>query len=145
MKRLGQLCGAAFLPGKRQMVQNRKMRDLHPLGQHLRQPVPQQLVGGQNLARDNPEDRGHTTVGLQQVPSETGHVLKGVGKVEVTGLLKFAALLLVQNLKQQGPGLLIGQWGIVELFHLAIETKYRRRAGGDMQVTGTLLLHHLEQ
>ena len=56
MKRLGQLRRGAFVVDPRQVVQDREMRQLHPLGQHLGDAVARQLVGHEQLAEQGNRD-----------------------------------------------------------------------------------------
>ena len=51
MKSAGQLGGGAFLVQTGQMVQHRKMRQLHTFGQRLGYAVTRQLVGHEQLAK----------------------------------------------------------------------------------------------
>ena len=46
-----QLGRGAFITGVCQMVQYAKMRQLHPLGQHLSDPCTRQLVGHEQLSK----------------------------------------------------------------------------------------------
>ena len=56
MKRAGKLGRRAFITDTRQMVQNRKMRKLHPARQNLGNPGAGQLIGSEQLSEQGNRD-----------------------------------------------------------------------------------------
>ncbi len=84
-------------------------------------------------------------MGIEHIAAKPGDARNCVSKIKIAGLLELLPLLLIKNFIKERAGLLVAQVGRLDPHHIAVQTQDWRSPGRNMQITGALLLHHLEQ
>ncbi len=113
---------------------------------HFKHPFRQiQLLGGKNRTRDKPKNRSDAPMGIEDIAAKTCQTGDRISKIKITGFFEGLFLFFIEDFKKQRFCLLIGQIGRLDPHHFAMQAKDWRCPAGDMQIAGSLLLHHFEQ
>ena len=104
-----------------------------------------EFVGRQNLARNEPEDRGDAALLVEKIRAIAGAAGIFVAEIDVAGFLEDFDLLLGGDLVNQRLEIVVFQRGHIHAHEFAIDAKHWRVSGGKVQIGGALLLHELEE
>src|SRR5690606_25277453 len=104
-----------------------------------------QLVEASDLKGDGSEGaRDHPAL-LEDVGAEATQAFHAEGEVEAQLAVQPRPLILAHHLEAEGAGLGRGEVRGPQGHELAVDSKLRRRARGDVEIRGALLEHRLEQ
>jgi hypothetical protein len=98
-----------------------------------------QIVQGRHVLGDHPEHRAHAVLVEEYVGAEAAPALQVVGEVHLVLVVQLVALLVVQDLVQETPGLGVGQAAERDGDQLAVVADGGTAAGQEVQIAGLLL------
>ena len=101
--------------------------------------------GGDDLARNLPEDRRTAELLLEKIGAVTGKPRNLIGEVDIPRLFELFDLVLGGDLVEHGLEAVIGQDVEFDPFHLPPDAERRLLAGDEMQVRCPLVMHQLEK
>ncbi len=104
-----------------------------------------QLLAGDDLARDLPEDRRTAELLLEEVGAVPGQPRNLIGEIDVPRLLELLDLVLGGDLVEHRLEPVIGQDVELDPFHLPPDPEGRLLAGDEMEVRCPLVMHQLEK